>query len=124
MVAGVMAAGADCNHTLQEKPRSMNLDEFIEFLEPQAKVIDPNTGQVIKPARGPALCQSSDDWNKMKTALEQACKKLGPWCSYEIKTYIQRASKNLASLQSQSYHKKAINQSFACSHQPNVTTER
>jgi hypothetical protein len=31
---------------------------------------------------------SAKDWNDMKTALEKACRKLGPGCSYEMKRFI------------------------------------
>lgn len=86
-VSGLMSAGADCSHTLAKPPqtRSMDLDEWINFLEPQKEVRDPVHGSLIRAQHGAALCQSSEDWNKQKTALEQACKLLGSKCTYEIK---------------------------------------
>lgn len=87
-VAGVMAAGADCAWTLSDKIESMNLDQFIDFLEP-----DSNTG------KGAALCQSSADWNKQKTALELACKSLGAKCTKETIEALQFASKQIKALE-------------------------
>ena len=80
-VSGLMSAGMDCAETLTPKTRSLNLDETIKFLEPHA---DPDP----KKKRAGAMCQSSADWNKMKTALEQACKILGSKCAYEVQQII------------------------------------
>lgn len=85
-VAGVMSAGANCAYTLSGKTEELSLGEFLEFLEPTDD-------------RGPAICQSSDDFNKMKTALEQACKKLGPRCSYELRSDIKRMGETVKTLQ-------------------------
>lgn len=101
-----MAAGADCDHTLSDQPRSMSLDEFIKFLEPQFEVKDPKTGKVVSPARGAALCQSADDWNSLKTSLEQACKKMGNLCKFEIQKKIADAGNRLDALQYKLNNKK------------------
>lgn len=54
----------------------MAFDEYVAFLEPNNE-------------RGGALCQSSEDWNKQKTALEEACRELGPRCRYEIRQVLE-----------------------------------
>lgn len=95
-VAGLLAAGMDCAETLTHKTRSMNLDETIEFLEPQ-------TGPK---AKGAALCQSADDWSKQKIALEQACELLGSKCTYDMKSALTKASANIWDLQWKTWWKK------------------
>lgn len=104
-VAGRMKAGADCVHTLTDEERSMSLDEFISFLEPQREVKDAKTGKVTQEERGAALCQSSKDFNANKTALEQACYLLKSACTFEIKTAIKKMSDNSASLIEKSKNK-------------------
>lgn len=81
-VAGTVSAGAICAETITHKTRDMTFDEFLIFLEP--------TDQ-----RGGALCQSADDYNELKTTLEQACRLLGTRCSYEMKRTIQGMEKML-----------------------------
>jgi tetrahydromethanopterin S-methyltransferase subunit G len=97
-VAGVMAAGADCAYTLTDKTESMTLDELIDFLEPQPERPDPKNPGKMLPARGPAIIQSSDDWNHMKTALEQACAALEDRCSYETQQMIKEAGRRVGVL--------------------------
>ena len=82
-VAGKVQYGANCVHTLSDETREMQFEEFIKFLEPSNN-----------PPKGAALCQSSDDWNKQKTALEEACKILKDKCTYQI----QQAIANIAKL--------------------------
>lgn len=94
-VAGVMAAGADCAYTLSGEKRSMNLDQWVEFLEPE-----------LKTDRGSALCQSAEDWNRQKTALEQACKKLGKGCTYDMRKAIDSVEKNIGDLHQRAKEKK------------------
>lgn len=79
--AGTLTAGADCAETLTDKTRSMNLDEFVAFLEPQ-----------IEPARGAALCMSSESFSRLKSALEKACAKLGRACTKEVVAQVQQVS--------------------------------
>lgn len=95
-VAGRMKAGADCFNTLNDNERSMTLDEFITFLEPQREVKDAKTGKVLQKERGAALCQSSDDFTATKTVLEQACMLLKKRCSFEIKTTIEKMNKKIS----------------------------
>lgn len=92
-VAGRLSAGADCAYTLSPKTEEMNLDEFITFLEPTE-------------TRGAALCQSAEDWNKLKTALELACKKLGSACKKEAQETIKTVGANVSALQAKVKAKK------------------
>lgn len=104
-VSGVMAAGADCVNTLSYNQRSMTLDQWVDFLEPQQmKVID---GKVVRRERGPALCQSSEDWNKQKTELEKICKKIGAACTYEMQKQIDSFKINSEYLQSETIRKRS-----------------
>lgn len=77
-VAGRLAAGAFCSDTLTGETSDMTLDQFIAFLEPQ-----------IEPPRAGAICQSAEDFSKVKTVLEQACRELGSRCSYEFRKMIR-----------------------------------
>ncbi len=85
--AGRLSVGAICAETLTAKTSDMTFDQYIAFLEPQPAISG-------LPERSGALCQSSDDWNKMKTALEQACRELGAACSNDTKASIANLSKN------------------------------
>lgn len=80
-VAGKVINGATCNYTISDKPRKMTFDEFIHWLEPD-----------IQNQRGAAICQSSNDWVKIKVALEQACYLLKRRCSLEMQQAIQKLS--------------------------------
>lgn len=94
-VAGLVAAGADCATTLSNRQRSMDLNGFLEFLEPREN-------------KAAAICTSAVDFNKLKTALQQACEILGSDCKREIKEAIQQASKVLDKLEASS-KAKAVN---------------
>lgn len=88
-VAGVIAAGAICAHTLAKdaegKPltRDMTMDEYFDFLEPKEE------GENSEPARAGAVCESTNDYGAKKTALEQACRILGKNCTYEMQQAIE-----------------------------------
>jgi hypothetical protein len=84
-VAGVISAGGICAETLTSRTSDLTMDEFLDFLEAQPERPDPKDPSKKLPAHGAAVCQSSEDWNKQKTALEQACRELGKRCSYEIR---------------------------------------
>ena len=90
--SGMMTAGADCAWTLSDETSELNLDEWIAFLEPQE-------GSGAVPARGAAICQSAEDWNRQKTALEQACRKLGRWCTMEVKAKVEEVTTRVDTLQ-------------------------
>lgn len=85
--------------TLSDETSSMNLDEWVAFLEPQPEHPDHKDATKVIPARGAAICMADEDWNKMKTALEQACKKLGRWCSYEAQSTISGVENRVEALQ-------------------------
>lgn len=92
-VAGVIQAGMSCSHTLTPQTREADQAALFEFLEPQPERPDPaNPGEIL-PARGGAVCQSAEDWNKLKTAAETACNLLKWRCTYEIKEAIRAMSK-------------------------------
>lgn len=87
-VAGLFTAGAICAETLTPKTRDMPFEMLIEYLEPQTERPDPeHPGQTL-PARGGAICQTAEDYGKIKTVLEQACRELGSKCSYELKGFL------------------------------------
>lgn len=75
-VAGILSAGMDCANTLNDDERSMDLDQTIEFLEPQEKTKD-------RSARAGAMCLSADHFTDMKSEVEILCRKLGNRCDYE-----------------------------------------
>ena len=103
--------GADCAYTLSDDTEEMTLDEFIEFLEPQEEKRDPLNQQVVlAPARSGALCQSAEDWMKLKTALTQACEKLKKACSKELKESLHQVSCRIDGLQEKVSYKKLVQQ--------------
>lgn len=87
--AGDLTSGAICAETQTGKTSDMTLDQFIEFLEPQPERPDPDHPGQTLPARGGAICQSTDDFTREKTALEKACRELGSACSMEMRAAIQ-----------------------------------
>jgi hypothetical protein len=93
-----MSAGADCAYTLSDKTESMTLDEFITFLEPQ-----------IQPPKGAAVCMSSEDYSQIKTAIEQACKKLGTSCVTQLKETFQMTATRVDRLQKKVWQKRHLN---------------
>jgi hypothetical protein len=105
-VAGVMRAGADCAWTLSDRTEEMTLDEFIDFLEPQPERPDPVDPRKTLPARGGAICQSAEDWNSLKTSLDQACRLLGESCTYEMKKVFSAAVARLKRLHRETAAKK------------------
>lgn len=97
--AGSLLAGADCASTVVPgKTREMNFSDYMDFLGAMPDKID-NTGKVIEKGRGGAICQSSSDFTKMKTALDQACEYLGDRCSYELKQVLVTMKTNLEIIQ-------------------------
>lgn len=94
-VSGRLAMGANCANTLTDQTRQLNLGEFIDFLEPR---VSP-TGDVVK---GPALCMSTVDFEKLKTAIEQACQLLEQRCTYEMQEAIRFANGNIDDLKRKS----------------------
>jgi hypothetical protein len=87
--AGALTNGAICAETITGIKSELSFDQYLEFLEPQEEREDPlNPGQIL-PKRGGAICQSTSDWGRMKTALEQACRILAKKCSYELRAFIE-----------------------------------
>lgn len=82
-----MAAGAICANTLNDQTEDLNLQQFLEFLEPQVD-------------RGPALCLSTDDFTKLQIAMEQACSKLGTKCTKEQQEEMKKMSYRMDRLRS------------------------
>src|SRR5689334_11961796 len=76
VVAGKLSAGGDCAYTGSATTEQMSFEEFVDFLEAREERPDPKDPAKRLPAKGAALCQSSEDWTRAKTALEQACKLL------------------------------------------------
>lgn len=74
-VAGILMAGADCSFTGHSENSEMGAKEFIDWLE------------------NGAICMSSEDRAREKSAIEQACTKLGAGCSFEIRQMIQSIDK-------------------------------
>lgn len=97
-VKGILSAGAICAETLTGLTSEMTFDEFLTFLEAQPDTSDPNHLGEIRPGHAAAIVQSADDWNKQKTALEQACRELGNSCSYQIKEALARMQAPLVKL--------------------------
>jgi len=89
-VSGIMAAGADCGYTLSDKSEQLTLTEFIEFLEPSA---------VPGKEKGAALCQSVEDFVKLKIALEQACAKSRA-CTEEVVEQLEAISRRIKKVSS------------------------
>lgn len=69
-VAGQLDAGMIGAETNTDWTGDLTLDETITFLEPAED-------------RAGAICMSAYDWNRMKTALEAACRSMGKKCKYE-----------------------------------------
>lgn len=84
--------GAICQNSISEKNRNMTNKEWIEFIEAQPD--DPKTE--INEGKGPALCASSKDFARVKTAIEQLCEAKKSQCKLED---IQRAFKRMDKLQ-------------------------
>lgn len=71
--------GAICQNSISEKNREMTNKEWIDFLE--ARLDDPKTE--IDEGKGPALCASSKDFARVKTAIEQLCEAKKSQCRME-----------------------------------------
>lgn len=69
-VAGDLQAGADFVHTGHDEIGEVSMHEIVKILEDGA------------------IIMSSQDFKRNKTAIEQACYKLGKACSYEVRKAI------------------------------------
>ena len=80
-----MSAGADCAYTLDPRTEEINLDELIDFLEPNEET-----------KKAGAMIMSAKSWQALKTEFEKACRMLGGRCKTDLKkmnTYLKRLSK-------------------------------
>ncbi|MBK9392051.1 MAG: hypothetical protein IPN68_18380 [Bacteroidetes bacterium] len=100
-VSGKISAGGNCVRTLSPETRQLGFDEFLDFLEASEEILNPD-GSVLRPAKGAALCQSSDDFNKIKTTLEQACYLLKKRCTFEMQQVIRSMSDTMSYHEAQS----------------------
>jgi hypothetical protein len=100
----VLSQGADCVTSLSGKHEELNLDQFIDFLEPQPEKINPDGTKT--PERGAAVCLSADDWIALKTAIQQLCEKVGSFCTKEVKQEIAQVNSNVDDLQKRVMRKK------------------
>lgn len=95
--AGIVSAGAIGSETGSTWTGELTFYEFLDFLEGQedrecvpvfgtticSEQAPTEANPAVKlSARAGAICQSADDWNKIKTKLEEACRMLGKRCSY------------------------------------------
>lgn len=71
------------SHSNFVKHEYMTLDEWVNFLAASEKE-----------KRGPAICISAADFNKQKTVVDQACKKVN--CSYEQQKAIENLEQHVA----------------------------
>jgi hypothetical protein len=80
-----MSAGADCGTIISGEKESKTFDEFIEWLEPS----DERPG---------AICESAEDFFRLKASLERACQLLKHRCTEEMKANIKMISENVDNL--------------------------
>jgi hypothetical protein len=107
-VAGNLGHGGDCAYTLSDEQYEMDVDQFLDFLEPQEAKPNPlKPGEMI-PERGAAVCMSTDSWAKLKTFSEQACRILGSKCTKEVQQQLQQMSARMTRLQRRVAGKKII----------------
>ncbi len=84
-VAGSLKDGAACAETSTDVTRDLTFSQFLDFLEP-------------KTGKGAAICLSSQDYGRIKTAIDQVCKKTGA-CSYEVKARIEKINSRVERVQ-------------------------
>lgn len=80
-VSGRLQAGMDWAQTGSSATGEISMAEAIKFLE------------------GGALCMSSKDYKRQKTAIEEACYRLGDTCTYETKQAISKVNASIEALQ-------------------------
>lgn len=93
-VNGFAGVGALCQNTLSDHHRDLTVEQWLDFL--YARPDDESTKDVDE-AKGPAVCFSSVDMQKQKTAMEQLCVKAK--CTYEQKKVIRELLGRMESLQ-------------------------
>lgn len=83
--------GALCQNSLSNDNRQLTLDEWLAWLDAD-----------VEAGRGPALCVSSDDFTRLKIALEQLCYRAGRYCTRDTKKKMTRFFRNMDTLQYES----------------------
>jgi len=87
-VEGFPGVAALCQSSNTDKRRRLTAAQWLDFLYTQAPRPDlKNPGKTL-PAKGPAVCVSSDDWRKNETAIAELCAK--GHCTYEQKKALER----------------------------------
>lgn len=82
-VAGKIEHGGICAETLSDKKTTKSFREMIELLEGRG-------------SEGAAVIFSPEDWGKIKTFVEQACRKLGNGvCNKEATDKIEAGAKRV-----------------------------
>lgn len=87
--------GAICQNSISDNRRRLTVDQWLDFLE--ALPDDPSTP--INEEKGPALCATTNDFRRVKVALEQLCEKAGWQCTLEQKKALEKADRKLSSIQ-------------------------
>lgn len=72
-----LETGATCVNSNSDKSRELTGAQFVAFVEPSD-------------SKAPALCMSSTDFSKLKTAIEQLCHRLGQKCKKETEQWITK----------------------------------
>ncbi len=86
-IQGHLPQGMFCSTTVSRRERNLDFDQTIDFLH-------------ASETHGAALCQSSKDWTKIKTALEQACVLLGKRCKKKVVGDVDSIIKTIDKIQS------------------------
>lgn len=91
-IQGVPGVAALAQFSNTDDHRRMNLTEFLDFLYARGELVidDPkNPGKKITlPAKGPAVCTWSEDWQKNEAAAAALCAK--GKCTYEVERTLER----------------------------------
>ncbi len=77
-----------CAETQTSNVRSMTFPQLLDFIEAQPERPDPDHPGQNLPQHGAAIMISAENYTKLKTDLEEACRQLGTFCSPEIKQLI------------------------------------
>ena len=100
-VQGYAAVGvaALARNTNSDNKRRMDVQEWLDFLYAQPKrpdwrdkdcLVDPQSKNCTwLPEKGPAVCMSSEDYQRNDAAIAQIC--VNAPCSYELKKNIEEA---------------------------------
>jgi hypothetical protein len=87
-VAGISGVAALGQNTNSDTRRRLTVQEWLDFLYARGPVPDPKDPKKTLPAKGPAVCFSSHDYQKNETAIAQLCSK--GKCTYEQQKALER----------------------------------